>query len=468
MSTMTEAAAPADVEGPTESAGGHAARTAGAVTGTPSGTAAGTAAPRTVPLRRNLNFQLLWAGSTCAFIGLAAADLAYPLVILAITHSPFQAGLFAMVQVISTMVLALPVGQLLDRRDRRHMLMLGEGVRAVAAAGVAAAYFLDVLTVWQLLGTAVILGGAQPFGTARMLIVRQVVPAEQLTTALTQEQVRNHASELAGPPLGGALYAVSRALPFVFAAATMVVSFLCACFVKVPAAEKSAARPQTADAAEPAEQPDNGVLSGLKVIVRNPLMRATALTIGLVNMVGYPLYLCLIVLLQHQHASSASIGLVLGAMAMGGLAGTALVKPLHRVFQPGRLLIAGCAGFAASVLGLSVVDGPFAAGALLCASGMPVPALVVMIDILILRQVPDEQRGRTNAALQFFLGLGMPVGLLIAGTALQYLSARTTLLGIGLALTAALAYAASQRALRTARWPDAASQDADEPAVRAA
>lgn len=419
-----------------------------------------------VPLRRNKNFQLLWTGSVAAFVGLSVADIAYPLAILAMTRSPFRAGLFATVQLIAMMLLTLPVGQLLDRVDRRRALLFGEGLRTVVVAGVAAAYIGGVLNFWELMAAAVALGAAQPFGSARMLMVRTVVPEEQLTTALTQEQVRNHGSELVGPPLGGALFAASRALPFVFCAAMTLMSFVCALFVKLPAkpaagadAALSAEAPAAgtpAESAESAESADEGgALAGLKIVLRTPLMRATALTLTLVNMVGYPLYLCLIVLMEHQGSSSRAVGFVVGAMAAGGLAGTLYVKPLHRLFRPGWLLIAACAWFTAGIGAVAVLHTPVEAATLMFLSGLPIPAAVVMINMLILQEVPDEQRGRTNAALQTLMAGGMPLGMLTAGVALQYLSPRTTLVALAAGMAAAALYAASQRALRAATWPGA-------------
>ena len=431
-----------------------------------------------VPLRRNKNFQLLWTGSVAAFVGLSVADIAYPLAILAMTRSPFRAGLFATVQLIAMMLLTLPVGQLLDRVDRRRALLFGEGLRTVVVAGVAAAYVGGVLNFWELMVAAVALGAAQPFGSARMLMVRTVVPEEQLTTALTQEQVRNHGAELVGPPLGGALFAASRALPFVFCAAMTLMSFVCALFVKLPAklatdattSAGSAGSPGSEVSADPAEPADaGGALAGLRIVLRTPLMRATALTLTLVNMVGYPLYLCLIVLMERQGSSSRAVGFVVGAMAAGGLAGTLYVKPLHRLFRPGWLLIAACAWFTAGIGAVAVLHTPAEAAALMFLSGLPIPAAVVMINILILQQVPDEQRGRTNAALQTLMAGGMPLGMLTAGVALQYLSPRTTLIALAAGMAAAALYAASQHALRTATWPGAQEpRTSDADAVPAA
>lgn len=415
-----------------------------------------------LPLRRNRNFNLLWGGAVSALLGLSTADIAYPLVILMLTGSPLNAGLFATVQLVASVLATLPVGQLMDRKDRRRMLLISESVRAAAAASVAVAYFLGALTFWHLLLTAAALGAIQPFAGARTLLLRQVVAPEQLKDALTADQVRQQGCELAGPPLGGAMFGVWRALPFLFAALTGLVSLLTVVLLKLPKAERAAqgaaettAGSAAGTAAGPADADHGGVLLGLKTILRDPVMRATVLALCLVNTAGYPVFLSLVVRMQHHHAGSGTTGLVVAASALGGLAGTALVKPLHKVLRPGWLLIVACLVFALSTFGMTFFAAPAADAAFLAVGGAVVPSAVVMINVLILQAVPDEQRGRTAAALEMFLLVGMPAGMLVASATLQWLSPTATLLGLSLLMSVAVVYAVSQKALRAAQWPDA-------------
>jgi MFS family permease len=390
-------------------------------------------------------------------LGLATADLAYPLVILALTGSPLKAGLFATVQLVASVLATLPVGQLMDRKDRRRMLLLSESVRTVAAGSVAVAYFAGVLTFWHLLLTGAALGVIQPVAGARTLMLRQVVAPEQVPAALTAEQVRQQGSELAGPPLGGALFGISRALPFLFAAFAGLISLVTVVMLKLPKSVAQAADGRDARQAE-AANPHGGALLGLKTIMRDPVMRATALALCLVNTAGYPVFLSLVVRMQHHHAGSGTTGLVVAAMAFGGLAGTALVKPLHQLLRPGWLLILTCLVFALSNFGMTFVAAPAADAVLLAVSGAAIPSAVVMVNVLILQAVPDEERGRTSAALNLFLLVGMPAGMLVASATLQWFSPTATLLGLSLLTSAAVLYAVSQKALRAAQWPQGARE----------
>src|SRR5690348_35840 len=96
-----------------------------------------------ITLRRNWRFQALWTGSAFAMLGVEIADLAYPLVILALTGSAAMAGAFGAIQLTASLLAGLPAGALVDRRDRRRVLVAAESIRALVAASVAVAAYTD-------------------------------------------------------------------------------------------------------------------------------------------------------------------------------------------------------------------------------------------------------------------------------------------------------------------------------------
>jgi hypothetical protein len=436
-----------------------------------------TAAPDAppVPLRRNLQFQTLWLGQAASSLGVSVATVAYPLAILALTGSPARAGLFAALQTIGMLAGALPGGQLADRRDRRTIVIAGESVRALVTGLVAVGLVLGWLSLALLLLAAVVLGAMQSVtSAARMPLVRSVVPAAQLTTALVQDEVRQEGASLAGPPLAGALYAMralAHAVPFVFTAVAFVLSMLAAVAMKAfPAVPGTGpqARRRDAGAAAPAEagqddgqagpaagqqrNRDSGMLAGVRTLWASPVLRATMLLIMMVNSVGAGLDLVIIVLLRDQHVRPGLIGTVLAAAAAGGLAGAPLVKPLHRI-RPGVLLLAVGMLEVPVFAGLALPFGIWWAAALLFAGSLVIPAVRVLLDVLILRQTPDELRGRVVAAVMALVGLGMPAGLAATGALLQWLPARSAMLTLAAVLAVGVAYCATSRDLWRARWP---------------
>ncbi|MEY9872879.1 putative MFS family arabinose efflux permease [Streptacidiphilus sp. MAP12-33] len=416
--------------------------TAQTITGAHEGAAA-TPLPALPPLRRNWRFQLLWLGSASALTGVTAADVAYPLVILALTGSPAWAGLFGVFQAAATVLCGLPAGVLLDRYDRRKVLIAAESLRVAAAGSVVLAGLLGSLILAHLLLVAIALGAAQPLGgAARMLLVRAVVPPEQLTAALTQDELRVGLAELAGPPLGGFLYGLGRAVPFLFSAVGFAISLVCALIV----------RPQQPTATDPGASMRT-VFDGIRTLWRTPTLRLALLLVTALNACGAPITLCVIYRLHEQSVPAWAIGLALAGSAVGGLVGAALVGFLHRRFRPGTLLIGIVALDAVVIASLAVARGPWATSALLLVGMLGIPALSVLLDVLIFRQIPDAQRGRAISATMTVIGLGIPLGTGVTGLLLAALGGTGTLLVLAVALALAALRATAGPALRRAEWP---------------
>ncbi|MEU3346853.1 MFS transporter [Streptomyces sp. NPDC006700] len=79
------------------------------------------------PLWRNRDFMLLWSGQVVSTVGMRVTALAYPLLVLALAGSPFQAGLVGFAQTLPFLVLYLPAGALVDRWDRRRVMLAADG-----------------------------------------------------------------------------------------------------------------------------------------------------------------------------------------------------------------------------------------------------------------------------------------------------------------------------------------------------
>jgi len=428
----------------------------------------------TLPLWRNVQFQTLWLGSAASSLGVHVAEVAYPLAILALTGSAAKAGLFAAVLTIGMLAGALPAGQLADRHDRRAVVIAAEAARAAISAAVAVTLIAGWLSFPLLLAAAALLGvGEVIVVAARMPLVRAVVSDGQLTSALVQDEVRQNGAALAGPPLAGwldALRALSHAVPLLCTAAAFAFSMLAAVAMKVmpggvppsaaaaPEAAESSGQTTGADpsdsqpAALGARQSESDMLAGIRALWRAPVMRAAMLLIMIANTIGVGLDLAVIVILRQQHHPSGTIGLVLGAGAIGGLAGAPLVKVLHKL-RPGVLLLGMGLVFIPVFAGLALPFGPWWVAGLLFIGMLGVPALRVLIDVLIIRQTPDEQRGRIVAAVMMLVSLGIPAGMAGTGLLLQLLPAQAAMLTLVGVLAVGVAYCATKRELWRARWP---------------
>ncbi|MEU8759627.1 MFS transporter [Streptomyces sp. NPDC048659] len=422
--------------------------------------------PTPTPLRRNRRFQILWIGAAAANLGLETVEVAYPLLIMSLTGSPALAGLFGFAQIGTALLVGLPAGVFVDRWDRRRVLLVSEAVRALTLAFIVLGLAAGWADFGLLMVAAVALGAGTAFGApARMLLIRAVVPDHQLTAALSQDEARSGAAALAGPPLGGALYLVSRAFPFLAAIAGFVISFLCALAVKVPASP----RPDESDGSEGSEASDRGdqaeksgksalaplttAFSGLVELLGDRLLRSALLLVCVFYFSVTAAILMVMVTLRQQDHSAGTIGLALSGTAVGMLLGSVLVPRLNRLLSPGGLLLAASTLTTLAVALLAFPLGPVWVFAMLTLAALGLPALKILVDIMIFRQTPDHRRGRAIAATITLIGAGSPLGSLVGGVTLQFLGvtgAIAVIAGVQALITAA---GLANRNVRSARWP---------------
>lgn len=392
------------------------------------------------PLRRNVRFQLFWLGSAASELGSTMTWLAYPLLVLALTGSPGQAGLIGAVGLASGIVCALPAGVLVDRWDRRRVLLGTDLVRAAAMATVAVAVFTDRLTLVHLVTVSIVNGAAGAlFEPAHAASLRALVHREQLPSAYAQEQTRQHAAGLAGPPLGGLLFAAGRAVPFFVDAVTYLVSFVCVALARVPR------RP-----AEPA--PRQSMFEGIAESVRwmwgQRLLRAVCGLVLAVNLAFNAIMIPLIVLV----GSPVQVGVVMAAIGAGGLLGAAISGWFIRRLPTGRLMLAGCWFLALAVPLVVLPLGTYWPAAVLFLGWLVAPALNIALSVEVARTVPDPMMGRIQSLLNVATMGVTPLAPLVGGVLTQYGGAVTAIVVLGGYLAVCCAVATLSPTLR--RTPD--------------
>jgi len=435
-----------------------------------------TTPPAAAPAARNAALRTVYAGSFTAFVGLSITEIVFPLLVLGFTGKPMLAGLFGAIQFTAMVLAAVPAGNFADRHDRRRVLIAGETLRAGLATVLAVSLAAGHVWLIEIYLAAAILGACQPLSSVRTLALRAIAPAEKLTKALSVQQGVSAVAQLVGPGIGTALYAVNRSLPFAAIAAGLAVSALCAVFVRFdgrPQAAGSEAGTAADAAASESEtaatggKRAEGPFAGLSVIWRHPVMRAAMIFLMLFNLVAVPLDLVIILQAEHEGVPTHYVGLIIACCAAGGVLGAPFIPKLHARLRPGQLLSGFGVLVAAGCAAMALPLGGFWMAGWMGAIGFVIPAAQVLIDVLILQQVPDHQRGRVLSAVMTFMGLGMPLGAAFGGSLLQVLSPATVLLGTAGALACVTCYALAQRSLRRSQWPaaHAAATEADAAAA---
>ena len=165
------------------------------------------------PLRQNREFVALWLGQGVSNLGISISSFAYPVVVLAATGSGVKAGAVGSVLSATAFFLRLPAGALVDRWNRRAILVACDLGRVVNAGGFALALALGHFWYPHVLLVAFVEASLGVlFGPAEAAAVRRVVGAERAREAIAANASRSAVPGVLGPPLGGVLLGAGRAL----------------------------------------------------------------------------------------------------------------------------------------------------------------------------------------------------------------------------------------------------------------
>src|SRR6266480_6755467 len=293
---------------------------------------------RQKPLWFNRDYMLLWSGQIVSNIGTQVSQLAFPLLILALTGSAAQAGFAGALRALPYVIFSLPAGALIDRWDRKRTMILCDAGRAISLASIPVAYALGDLTIVQLYLVSAIEGTLYVFfNIAEAACLPRVVSKEQLPAATAQNMATDGITALIGPPLGGALYSLGSMLPFLADAISYFASVISLFFIKANFQEKrvAARRKLMVEIGE-----------GLSWLWHQPLIRFMALLTGGNNLISAGFVLIVIVLAQHMHASSFTIGVIFATGGIGAILGALVATPIQKRFSFGQAIIGTSWAFA--------------------------------------------------------------------------------------------------------------------------
>ena len=374
-------------------------------------------------LWRNRDFLLLWSGQLISTAGTQVTGLALPLLILALTNSPAQAGIVAACSSLPRFLLALPAGALVDRWDRKRVMIVCDSVQVVALGSIPLALALGRLSMIQLYLVALSQGACFVFfWLARLAALPRVVPREQLPAAVAQNEVAESTVTLLSPPLGGVIFSLGHALPFLGDAISYAVSVVSLCFIRVPFQAERTPKGLGTPRRLFAE-----MLVGMRWLWQSPLIRFMSFVYaGFALAGGYELGV--IVLATERQATPVIIGLIFAAGGVGGLLGALIAPRLQRRFRFGQLIPVLQWGYPLANILYVLAPNPLLM-ALVEAGMMAVDQVYdVVWPSYRMALIPDELQGRVTSAYRMIFSSMGPIGAALSGILIQQIGAAGELL----------------------------------------
>ncbi len=357
---------------------------------------------------RERDFRLLLVGSFLAVIAEQMLGVAVGWELYQRTNSPLALGLVGLVQIVPVVLLALPAGQIADRRDRRGVVVTAMSGIAACMLGLAAVS-AGQGPLWAVYGLLFGIGVARAFQSpAFSALTAGVVAPAQYANAATWESGAWQAASILGPALGGLLLAAWNAPAGIYALAGGILVLV--------AGLLGLMRPRPVP---PNNEPVSlsELLAGARFIGRTQVILA-AITLDMVAvLLGGATALLPVFARDILQVGAAGLGWLRAAAAAGAMVAALLIALRPPFRHAGRTLLIVVAGFgvATVVFGLS---RSFPLSLLMLALlGALDNVSVVIRSTLLLTRTPDALRGRVNAVHYVFIGISNELGAFESGLA---------------------------------------------------
>ena len=407
-------------------------------------------------LRRNRDFVLLQAGQLLSTFGSGMSGITYPLLALALTHSPAKAGYVSAVVFVPMVAFNLVAGVAADRFERRRLMIVADVVGAATLGTLAALVLLHDATLWLILAAAFLDSTSAVFyNAAARGAFRSVVPTAQLSAAASAVQGRMAVVRLSAPPAGGALFGLARSLPFLadavsYAFSTGSLLLMRTRFQEARQRDTATLRRQLAE--------------GISYFARIPFLRATIAMIAVSNFTVAGVQLCVIVLAKRDGFSSVAVGGFVALVGATTLLGSLASPLLQRVLSLNAIMLSelwAALGYSAFLVWPSVyvLVGAFAVQAFCF------PNTDSAVAAYSYALIPDRLIGRAMSASNTLRVAAAPLGPLAAGLLLGSVSPRLTIAALMGATLVAAVLCTISKAIRRAPPLDELTNPSVSPAA---
>lgn len=366
-------------------------------------------------------FARFWTTICLSLTGVWVRITAMGYLVYEITDDELKLGLISFAQAAPILITGPIAGSLLDRIDRRKILMAVQVVNILAMSGVGWLVWSDNVEYWHLVVVAIVVGGASGFDwPARLSMVPLLVTRPQLQSAVALNAAAFNGSRIIGPTIAGWLIgAFGLAACFGFSAAAFIPFTVVLLTLGVATVTSSRPVPGVSAFAT--------LIEGYRYILRTPRIRGL-LSVDVVPLALGMTYMTMAPAIARDvlDLGSRGLGLMLAANGIGSLSGTIAVALLSGVRRRGRIVIVGVALFSLCLIAFALSANVYLSFALMLCLGLCTSTYATFNDTLVQLETDNAYRGRVLSVYTMLWGL-TPIGGLEVGLISQWIGVQMAL-----------------------------------------
>ena len=371
------------------------------------------------------DFKLFLGGQLISIIGNYVQTIAQAWLVYRLTGSAALLGLVAFSGQISIFVLAPVSGIVADSKSRKHILFATQIAPMVLSFLLAALTLTGRVAVWHVFTVAALMGVVNAFDfPVRQAFVAELVPKEDLISAVTLNSSMINSARTIGPGIGGLLVAgVGEGWCFLGNALSFVAVIIGLLLMKSTTARK-----------KPPQHFRAGVAEAFNFVRHTGPVGALLVLLGLISFTGLRYEILMPVYVKEMlHGGPTQFGLLMGASGIGAIFGSLILAMFSNVRTLGDWAALAAAGFGGSLVLLSFSHSFALSLLVMLLIGFTMVTGLDASNTLVQRIVPDELRGRVMAIWTMMLSGLAPFGSLVVGVLAQQFTARRTFAAGGMA-----------------------------------
>lgn len=365
----------------------------------------------------NRNFRLFYAGQGISLIGTWMQMTAVAWLVWRMSHNAMLLGLVGFASRIPTFVLAPFAGVLIDRMDRRRLVIATQALAMLQALTLAGLMFSGFLEIWHIIALSLMLGFINVFDVParQSFFIQMLDRREDITNAIALNSTMVNGARLIGPSVAGILIAAfGEAVCFLLNGLSYIAVIAGLMMMRV----RANLRPALKNAAL-----DN-LIEGFRYTFGFPPIRALLLLVALVSLAGAS-YTQLLPIFAQQvlRGDARTQGFLVSAAAVGALGGALYLASRRSVRGLGRLIALAPTVFGAGLIAMGLSQRLWLTLAIMPVIGLGLMVQMASTNTMLQTIVEDDKRGRVMSFYSMaFMGM-VPLGSLGSGILARFIGA---------------------------------------------